>query len=69
MSNVCSASSSCGRHAARLLADAGLQPLRVYLVEPDKVCFITYAYKARTAYVRAHGNGMIVEAAVDGWPV
>lgn len=70
MTDVCPISSPCARDAQRLLVAAGLAPRRVYLVERDTVCFVTLDYKARTAYIRARPNGVIVvEAAVDGWPV
>jgi hypothetical protein len=70
MTNVCSPGSAVARDATLLLVAADLEPKRVYLVEPDVVCFVNAAGKARTTYLRADGpHKVVVEATVDGWPV
>jgi hypothetical protein len=53
-----------------LLTAAGLCPIAVYVVEPDTVCYVNRQGRARTAFIKAKGVGaVIVEAAVDGWPI
>jgi hypothetical protein len=69
MTNVCRPGSPVARDAASLLVAADLEPRRVWLVEPDCICFVNQSGKARSAFVRVDGPSVIIDAIVDGWPV
>lgn len=67
---ACPVSSPVAQDALEMLTAAGLKPLRVYVVEPDTICYVNVRYQARTAYIKAKGLGaVVIEAAVDGWPI
>lgn len=65
------ARSAIARDAMAILKAALVNPpaRRVWLVEPDRICYEDNAGAARTAFIRYDKGTIVLELLVTGWPI